>query len=425
MIFSDRSTNRRGESGMMRSLTTFAGSPGEPRLGRLIPRPDIPVQPVLDWDTFGFRGRTAVPSVIDDGEVVFLTAARIAIAHALELTGIRPGQKVLVPAYHCIVMVEPVLHVGAQPVFYALREDLSVDLDDVAQRIDGETHAFIAVNYFGFPQNLALLRRFCDQHRLSFIEDCAHSFFGSCGGRPLGSFGDFAVASLPKFFPVRDGGCLVIGSGAGGKRGVKLRSQSLTANVAAALDIVEDATALGRLRGLGPVMRLADYAKSSLRSAMPVGRTRHSETAAQERSGQRGGFDAAWLSVRASAVSRIICRYASRSRIVERRRYNYARMAREFSGLSRCRPIFPHLPDGVIPYMFPLWIDQLAEIFPGLEDRAVPMQRFGQFLWPEMDQDVCTVTREHSRHSIQLACHQELEEDEITAIVDRVRAFLQ
>jgi perosamine synthetase len=422
MIFGDGRTNRPIESGMMRSLTTFVGSPGEPRLGRLIPRPDIPVQPVLAWDTFGFRGATTAPAVIDHGEVLFLTAARIAIAHALELAGIRPGQKVLVPAYHCIVMVEPVLQVGAQPVFYALRADLSVDLDDVAKRIDGETRAFIAINYFGFPQDLASLRRFCDQHGLSFIEDCAHSFFGSSGGRPLGTFGHFAVASLAKFFPVRDGGCLVIGAGASGKGGVKLRSQSLAANVAATLDTVEDATALGRLHGLGPVVRLAEQAKSLLRSALPGGKTRHSENPAQQRSGQRGGFDSAWLGVRASAVSRIICRYAARSRIVERRRRNYARMAQEFSGLRRCRLVFPQLPEGVVPYMFPLWIDHLAEIFPALEDRAVPMQRFGQFLWPEMDQDFCAVTRDHSRHSIQLSCHQELEDDEITAIVDRVRA---
>lgn len=422
MIFGVGRSSRPIDHGMMRSLTTFVGSPGEPRVGRLIPRPDIPVQPVLAWRSFGLNGGPAVPAVIDEGEVIFLTAARIAIAHALELAGVGPGQKVLVPAYHCIVMVEPVLQVGAEPVFYALREDLSVDLDDVAKKLDRETRAFIAVNYFGFPQDLGRLRQFCDERGLSFIEDCAHSFFGSSNGRAIGTFGHFAVASLAKFFPVRDGGCLVIGAGADQKRHVPLRAQSFAANIAATLDTVEDATAQGRLPGLGPAVRLVDQAKSALRSAMPAARTAYGENPAQQRSGQRGGFDAAWLNMRATAVSRFICRHASRSRVVERRRRNYARLAREFSDLRRCRPLFPQLPEGVVPYMFPLWIDHLAEIFPGLEDRAVPMQRFGQFLWPDMDPGVCAVTREHSRHSIQLACHQELEEDEITAIVDRVRA---
>jgi perosamine synthetase len=421
MIFGAGTSSRRGEGGMMRSLTTFAGAPGEPRLGRLIPRPDIPVQPVLAWDTFAPRGRTTVPAVIDNGEVFFLTAARIAIVHALQLAGIEAGQKVLVPAYHCIVMVEPIVQLGAQPVFYRLHEDLSVDLEDVAKRIDNATRAFIAVNYFGFPQDLATLRRFCDQYRLSFIEDCAHSFFGSCAGRPLGTFGHFAVASLPKFFPVRDGGCLVIASHPSEKPGLALRGQGIAANLRAPLDAVEDATAAGRLVGLGPMVRLADRAKSYLRPAMSDS-TLLRENPAQQRSGQRAGFSADWLGVRATALSRFVCRHASRRRIVERRRRNYARLARELSGMRGCRPVFPHLTDGVVPYMYPLWVDHLPEIFPELEDRAVPMQRFGQFLWPEMAQDTCTVTAGHSRHSIQLSCHQELEDDEIAAIIDRVRA---
>ena len=405
----------------MRSLTTFSGSDGEHRLGRLIPRPDIPIQPVLSWATFFGRGGETAPAVTDQGRVVFVTAARIAIAQALMLAGIRPGQKVLVPAYHCIVMIEPIVHIGAQPVFYALHEDLLVDLDDVAAKLDSETRAFIAINYFGFPQELGGLRRFCDANRLTFIEDCAHSFFGSHGGQPLGTFGHFAVASLAKFFPVRDGGCLSIGSGAPERRAIALRSQGLAANLAAALDTVEDAVGAGRLTGLGPAVNLMNFAKDVARAALPKAGTTHGDNPSLQRSGQRGGFDAAWIDVSATAVSRTIARRASRSRIVEKRRRNYARLAEAFTGLRRCRPVLPHLLDGVVPYMFPLWIDHLSEVFPILEDRAVPMQRFGQFLWPEMDTDVCAVTRRHSRHGIQFACHQELEDDEVTAIVARVR----
>src|SRR5579863_5795183 len=188
MSLSSSIRNQPADRGSMRSLTTFAVSEDGQRVGRLIPRPDIPIQPVLSWASFFGGGEEAAPAVTDRGLVVFVTAARIAIAHALELAGVRPGQKVLVPAYHCIAMVEPIVYLGAQPVFYALRKDLSVDLDDVGARIDGDTRAFIAVNYFGFPQDLLALRRFCDDRRLVFIEDCAHSFFGIEAGQPLGSF---------------------------------------------------------------------------------------------------------------------------------------------------------------------------------------------------------------------------------------------
>ena len=408
----------------MRSLTTFAEAENGERVGRLIPRPDIPIQPVLSWASFFGGGSETAPAVTDHGRVAFVTAARIAIAHALELAGVEPGQKVLVPAYHCIVMVEPIMHLGAKPVFYALREDLSVDLDDVATKIDADTRAFIAVNYFGFPQDLGALRRFCDERQLVFIEDCAHSFFGTASGQPLGSFGHFAVASLTKFFPVRDGGCLVINASAGTDRIPALRSQGLSANIAATLDTVEEAIGFHRLTGLGPVISMANHAKQLLRSATPAAKMAHGSNPALERSGQIGGFDPDWVGIGATAVSRAICRYSSRRRIVERRRRNYARLADYFSKVKRCRPIFPDLPAGVVPFMFPLWIDDLAEIFPRLEDRAVPMQRFGQFLWPEMDRNLCAVTQRHSENGVQLACHHEIEDDEVTAIAQRVRDAL-
>lgn len=424
MHFSEEHNSRGRGRGFMRSVTTFGGSDGEQTIGRLVPRADIPVQPTLSWDIFSSPTSAAVPAVIDSGRPVYVTSARIAIAHALELTGIRPGQKVLVPAYHCISMVEPVLHVGAKPVFYALREDLSADLDDIAAKIDHDTRVLVAVNYFGFPQNLPSLRQFCDNHGLTFFEDCAHSFFGSCAGRPLGSFGHFAVASLGKFFPVQDGGCLIIGDNTKTHGDVvRPRSQGINANAAAVLNTLEDAVSVGRLSALKPAVSFCREAKRILRPMLPSSRMRQSQNPAQVRSGQKGGFDPAWMGLGATAVSRVICRFASRQQIAESRRRNYARLAHEFAGLRRCRPIFARLPDDVIPYMFPLWIDRLSDVFATLEDRAVAMQRFGQFLWPAMDQLTCAVSSQYSRHLIQLPCHQALTEDDITVLVDRVRSI--
>ncbi len=142
------------------------------------------------------------------------------------------------------------------------------------------------------------------------------------------------------------------------------------------------------------------------------------------RSDQKGGFDPGWIGVRGSAVSRVIQRYASRSRIVESRRRNYLRLLQEFSDLRHCRPLFKSLPEGVVPYMFPLWVDNLAEVFGNLEDRAVPMQRFGQFPWQHQDERVFGVTARLSRELVQFPCHQDLWEDEIAGLVDRVRGVV-
>ena len=82
------------------------------------------------------------------------------------------------------------------------------------------------------------------------------------------------------------------------------------------------------------------------------------------------------------------------------------------------------LPEGVVPYMFPLWVDDLSTVFPVLEDRAVPMQRFGQFLWPGVDENLCRTSVEFSKHLIQLPCHQDLREDELDWVLETVSSVI-
>ncbi len=75
--------------------------------------------------------------------------------------------------------------------------------------------------------------------------------------------------------------------------------------------------------------------------------------------------------------------------------------------------------------MLPIWIDDLDRVFPRLEDEAVPMQRFGQFLAPGIDESVCEVSARRSHHSLQLPCHQALSETDLALIIDRVRRAIR
>ena len=63
----------------------------------------------------------------------------------------------------------------------------------------------------------------CDEKGLYLLEDCAHSYFGETGGRPVGAWEDFAIASPRKFFPISDGGFLILPSGR--TRDIVLKSQ--------------------------------------------------------------------------------------------------------------------------------------------------------------------------------------------------------
>lgn len=337
---------------MMQSLTAPAGSDlsAAPKAVRWIPKPDVPVSPVLSLAALLSGDDRAVASVVDVGRPLFLTAGRMAIAQALRIMGVAPGDKVLLPAYHCAAMVEPLSLVGAEAVFYRLRENLTVDMDDIAAKVDGRVRVLIATNYFGFPNSLTRIRAFCDDHGLKFLEDCAHSLFGTHDGRPLGSFGHYAIASATKFFPVRDGGCLVSAAHPETLAPVRLRRQPPLAQVRQVFDTVEEAVTYGRLPLFALPIALAKLGKVPLRWVRGnAPRPPAATNPGLMRAGVPGEFDGSWVDVKGTWVSARICRAASRRRIARRRRRNFQTLVDAFSGYQGFRPCSPSCPRGWCP----------------------------------------------------------------------------
>ena len=158
---------------MMRSLTMPSDGANVPLPSRWIPVPDIPIWPVLSPSALLSRPKPLAPSILDAGNSVYVLAGRVAIGLALRLAGLVEGDKVLLPAFHCTSMVEPLVCVSASPVFYRVNTDLSVDIEDIARKIDASTRALITTNYFGFPQNLQMLRSFCDDNDLIAGAGCS------------------------------------------------------------------------------------------------------------------------------------------------------------------------------------------------------------------------------------------------------------
>ncbi len=125
-----------------------------------------------------------------------------------------------------------------------------------------------------------------------------------------------------------------------------------------------------------------------------------------------------------SGFSAWVCRHVDQPRIAARRRENYRLMVSELQGVPGVKAFRPLLPEHTVPYEVPFWIDDLNRHFPCLEDLAVPMHRFGQFLHPAMAEGTCAVSETLSHHLMQLPCHQDLSDDDIRQIAARVRLVL-
>ena len=103
------------------------------------PASPIPLSPVLSAASFLHLGHPPVRSIVDAGPARLVTSGRVAIALALREMAVGAGDEVLVPAYHCASMIEPVIWSGARPVFYRIRANTEIDLDDLEQRVTPRT----------------------------------------------------------------------------------------------------------------------------------------------------------------------------------------------------------------------------------------------------------------------------------------------
>ncbi len=393
-------------------------APAEPELMPDYPRSHIPVAPVLSSASFGTESGKHIPSILDAAEIRYVTSGRVAIAMALQQMKIGPGDSVLVPTYHCASMIEPVIWAGAKPVYYKIKPDTSVDMDDIAAKVDASTKLILATNYFGFPQPLAEIRAFCDARNLFFLEDCAHCLFGEYQGKPVGSYGDYAIASSMKFFPVYDGGFLV--SARHSLAGVTPESAGRGFEAKVAFNTLEHAFQFKRLPLIKALlllpMALKDFAWRKLKERNPEGM----QTSAPGSSDGGFNFDPAWIGKRASMFSRFVMKMTSRSRIVALRQRHYARLHRELGSLPGCRPLFGPLTEHGCPWVFPLVVDNAQVIFDVLKREGVPIVRFAQYLLPGVDARICPVSAELSQHVLQFPCHQELREGELDWIIARV-----
>jgi dTDP-4-amino-4,6-dideoxygalactose transaminase len=135
-------------------------------------------------------------------------------------------------------------------------------------------------------------------------------------------------------------------------------------------------------------------------------------------------FDPRWLDKRMSALSSAIVQMSNKADIIKRRRNNYETVLEALSGIPGSKPLFPNLDDGVVPYVFPLLVDEPDRVFPWLRTAGVPVLRFSEDLWKGYDISTCPVTAHYRRHLLQFPTHQSLQPNEIGWMISRIEDAL-
>lgn len=370
----------------------------------------LPKAPLLGWDSFWPVGRSALARIGDLPHRAYTSSGRAALYAALQQMALAAGSGVLVPTYHCPTMVAPIVEAGLTPVFYALDANGLPALD----RIDparGQLRAMFVAHYFGLAKSLHAVQAWCREHAIMLVEDCAHSYFGVAGERPIGCWGDYATASLSKFFPVPEAGMLA--SATRRLRPLGLQALAPRAQARAAWDVIDRANDHRRLAGLTHALRPL----FALRRRGGRGSTADDD-APPDADAIRVGCDMGRIHQAPSFAGQLLHRALPEGRIVQRRRDNYVTLARQLADAPGAQVLTPELPATNVPYVLPLWVDGATRadaVYARLRSERLPVYRWDR-LWPGTPQLDADTGAHWSRHVMQLLCHQDLSQDELIQV---------
>jgi dTDP-4-amino-4,6-dideoxygalactose transaminase len=144
-------------------------------------------------------------------EVVGLSSCSMALVLGLRVLGVGPGDEVITTPMTFVATPNAALQVGARPVFVDIDPATGlIDPDRVEAAITPRTKAILAVGLYGQMADLRRLRGIADRHGLSLVDDAAHSLEAESEGDRTGAVADLTALSFyaTKNLTCGDGGAL-------------------------------------------------------------------------------------------------------------------------------------------------------------------------------------------------------------------------
>jgi len=145
-------------------------------------------------------------------ECYSFNSGRSCLMAILEAIEIKKGDEIIVQGFTCNAVINPIINIGAKPIYVDLKDDLNIDEKKIQQSINSKTKAVIVQHTFGWPAEIEEIRDICRDNNIFLIEDCAHSLGAKYNNQYVGSFGDASFFSFgrDKIISSVFGGMIVI-----------------------------------------------------------------------------------------------------------------------------------------------------------------------------------------------------------------------
>jgi perosamine synthetase len=187
----------------------------------------------------------AFAAAVGAADAVATSSCTAALHLALVVSGIGPGDDVVVPSLSFVATANAVRHAGARPVFADVDPaTLALTADTVEAACTRATRAVILVHQAGTPADIDAVRAVCDRRGITVVEDAACALGATYRGARIGTGSPLVAFS---FHPRK-----VITCGEGGM--VATRDPAVAARLRRLREHGMDVSAADRHRAAAPVI---------------------------------------------------------------------------------------------------------------------------------------------------------------------------
>lgn len=354
-----------------------------------------------------------LPFPLGTAQTLSVYAARYAIYHLFRALGFGNGDTVLVPDYHHGNEVRAMRATGATVRYYPIMRNLEPDLDALMHlsQLEPRPRALFVIHFLGWPQPIEALTALCRARGMILIEDCALALLSEVNGRPLGTFGDYAVFCLYKTLPLPHGGVLVQNGNVMPELARMAQMPCGTRSLAGRVAELFLEWLQGRVDAPARLIRAAKRL---------TGRALTSAGVAQAKVGDEG-FDLAAATLGMSPFCNYVLQRLDYAQIRRRRRENYALLCEELAGGATV--LRTDLPDGVCPLFLPLVVGDKASAAHALQQCGISTVQFWNHGDPASDLNGDSDARFLRRHVLELPIHQDVSAVQIAHMAKQVRSL--
>jgi dTDP-4-amino-4,6-dideoxygalactose transaminase len=325
---------------------------------------------------------------------VFLSSGRGALRLLAKALRTNKDDEVLLPSYLCKEIITPFNNESFKIKFYKINEALNADVDDIANKIGKNTRALLFINYFGFPQpRMHEIKALC-AGKIFLIEDLVQSFLTQSDGKALGFIGDVTISSYRKWVPIPDGALL----------GVNTSRLHITLGQVLSYQNPYVEKRLHGLKLKGDYLGRAKTSKKSFRKLFASAEKMLDSTP-----------------VEMSDYSRKMLSKFDFEAIINKRRENFQYLLNSLD-LKSVKPLYPKLPNGVVPLGFPI----IAKDRDGLKKTLVKRQIYPAIHWRllnRIDKKEFSVSWYISKHILTIPIDQRYSDEDMQFVADVIRKY--